>query len=109
LGTHISRIETDYEGNTPSVLALSSRVDSCAYFTNVHDHFFCVTVTSLTELFSKIASRLIIDFIKETGFYRKFKCISILSTQVFIVCMLFVFTNCVKQILLGVGKGVNIK
>jgi len=27
--------------------------------------------TSMSELFSKVASRSIIDFIKETGFYRK--------------------------------------
>jgi len=40
-------------------------------FTNTRDNCFCVTLTSMSELFSKVASRSIIDFIKETGFYRK--------------------------------------
>jgi len=31
----------------------------------------CVTLTSMSELFMKVASRSIIDFIKETAFYRK--------------------------------------
>jgi len=44
----------------------------CVSFTNARDNFFCVTLTSMSELFSKVASRSIIDFIKETGFYRKF-------------------------------------
>jgi len=43
----------------------------CVSFTNAHDHFFCVTLTSASELFSKVASRSIINFIKETGFNRK--------------------------------------
>jgi len=33
--------------------------------------FFCVTLTSMSELFLKVTSRSIIDLIKETGFYRK--------------------------------------
>jgi len=32
---------------------------------------FCVTLTSISELFSQVASRSIINFFKETGFYRK--------------------------------------
>jgi len=43
----------------------------CVSFTNARDNFFCVTLTSMSELFSKVASRLIIDLIKETEFYRK--------------------------------------
>jgi len=43
----------------------------CVSFTNAREHFFCVTLTSMSELFSKVASRSIIDFIKETGFYHK--------------------------------------
>jgi len=43
----------------------------CVYFTNARDNCFCVTLTSMSELFSKVASRSIIDFIKETGFYGK--------------------------------------
>jgi len=31
----------------------------------------CVTLTFMSELFSKVAPRSIIDFINETGFYRK--------------------------------------
>jgi len=40
-----------------------------ASFTNARDYVICVTLTSMSELFSKVASRSIIDFIKETGFY----------------------------------------
>jgi len=40
-------------------------------FTNARDSFFCLTLTSMSELVLKVASRPIIDFIKETGFYRK--------------------------------------
>jgi len=43
----------------------------CVSFKNARDNFFCVTLTSISELFSKVASCSIIDFIKETGFYRK--------------------------------------
>jgi len=43
----------------------------CVSFTNARDNLFCVTLTSMSELFSKVTSRSIIDFIKETGFYRK--------------------------------------
>jgi len=46
----------------------------CVFFTNARDIFFSVTLTSISELFSKVASRSIINFIKKTGFYRKFKC-----------------------------------
>jgi len=35
----------------------------CVSFTNARDDFFCVTVTSLSELFSKVASCSIIDYI----------------------------------------------
>jgi len=40
-------------------------------FTNACDDFFCVTLTSMPELFSKVTSHSVINFIKETGFYRK--------------------------------------
>jgi len=43
----------------------------CVSFTNARDKCFCLTLTSMSELFSKVASRSIIDFIKETGYYRK--------------------------------------
>jgi len=43
----------------------------CVSFTNARDNFFCVTLTSISELFSKVVSRSIIDFIKDAGFYRK--------------------------------------
>jgi len=43
----------------------------CVSFTNARDNCFCVTLTSMSELFSRVASRSIIDFIKETGFYCK--------------------------------------
>jgi len=38
---------------------------------NARENFFGVTLTSMFELFLKVASRSIIDFNKETGFYRK--------------------------------------
>jgi len=66
-----------FEGDSPRCLAcqvdltvehvLLHRVS----ITNARDNFFCVTLTSMSELFSKGASRLIIDLIKKTGFYRK--------------------------------------
>jgi len=43
----------------------------CVSFQNARDNFVCVTLTSMSELFLKVALRSIIDFIKETGFYRK--------------------------------------
>jgi len=43
----------------------------CVPFTNARDNCFCVTLTFMSELFSKVASRSVIDFIKETGFYHK--------------------------------------
>jgi len=43
----------------------------CVSFTNARDTFFFVTLTSMSELFLKVASLSIIDLIKETGFYRK--------------------------------------
>jgi len=42
----------------------------CVSFTNARDDFFLCCLTSISELFSKVASRSIINFIKETGFYR---------------------------------------
>jgi secreted Zn-dependent insulinase-like peptidase len=41
----------------------------CASFTKARDDFFSVTVTSLSELFSKVAPRSLIDYIKETGWF----------------------------------------
>jgi len=43
----------------------------CVSFTNACDNFVCVTLNSMSKLFSKVASCSIIDFIKETGFFRK--------------------------------------
>jgi len=40
-------------------------------FTNARDNSFCATLIFMSELFLKVASRSIIDFIKETGFYHK--------------------------------------
>jgi len=42
----------------------------CVSFANARDGFLCVTLT-LSELFLKVTSRSIINFFKETGFYRK--------------------------------------
>jgi len=42
----------------------------CVSCTNARDDFFFVTLTFLSVL-SKVASRSIIDFIKESGFYSK--------------------------------------
>jgi len=42
----------------------------CFSFANARDNF-SVWLTSMSELFSKVASRSIIDFIKQTGFYCK--------------------------------------
>jgi len=60
-------------GDSPSVLDLSNGVYCWAYlaslcFLCVSDDCFCVTLTSMSELFSKFASRSFIDFIKEIGF-----------------------------------------
>jgi len=43
----------------------------CASFTNARDDLFRVTLTTMSKLFSKVASRLIISFVKVSGFYRK--------------------------------------
>jgi len=43
----------------------------CLSITDAHDDFFYVILTSMSELFSKVASRSIIDFIKEAGFFHK--------------------------------------
>jgi len=44
----------------------------CVSFTNAGDDFVCVTnLTSMSELFSKVASRSIINFVKETGIFCK--------------------------------------
>jgi len=53
------------------VLTVEHVLLHCVSFTNARDNCFCVTLTSMSGLFSKVASRSIIDFIKETGFYRK--------------------------------------
>jgi len=65
-------------GETPS-RCLACQVDlivehvllHCVSFTNAPDDFVCVTLTSMFELFSKVASRSIINFIKETEFFHK--------------------------------------
>jgi len=38
----------------------------CVSFTNACDNYVCVTLTSMSELFSKVASCSIIDFLKES-------------------------------------------
>jgi len=43
----------------------------CVSFTNARDNCFCITLTSMSEMFSNVVARSIINFIKETGFYRK--------------------------------------
>jgi len=43
----------------------------CVSFANARDNIFSVILTSMSELFWKVALRSIIDFIKETGFDRK--------------------------------------
>jgi len=53
----------------------------CVSFTNAHVDFFCVT--SKSELFLKVASRSIIDSIKELDFIVKFKCMFLSEFQFF--------------------------
>jgi len=55
----------------------------CVSFTNACSGFLCGTSTSMSKLFSKIASPSIIDFIKETGFYRDFKACFLPEFQLF--------------------------
>ena len=43
----------------------------CVSFAIARDHSFKTTVTTLSDLFSKVSSRSIIEFIKKTGLYRK--------------------------------------
>jgi len=43
----------------------------CVSFASGRELFFNEKVTTLSELFSKVSSRSIIDFIKKTGLYRK--------------------------------------
>ena len=43
----------------------------CASFASDRERFYNMTVTTLSELFSKVPSRSIIEFIKKTGLYRK--------------------------------------
>jgi len=43
----------------------------CLSFTNVRDDFSSATLTSMPELFVTSCSIGLIDFVKETGFYRK--------------------------------------
>jgi len=40
----------------------------CVSFTNARDDIFCVTLTLMSELFSKVASRSIVNVIKDAGF-----------------------------------------
>ena len=44
---------------------------NCVSFSIARDHSFKMTVSTLSELFSKVSSRSIIEFIKTTGLYRK--------------------------------------
>jgi len=53
------------------VLTVEHVLLHCVSFTHAREIFFGVNLTSMSELFSKVASRSIIDFNKETGFYRK--------------------------------------
>ena len=43
----------------------------CVSFASDRERFYNKTVTTLSELFSKVSSRSIIEFIKKTGLYRK--------------------------------------
>jgi len=66
------------------VLTVEHGLLHCVSFTNARDNCFCVTLTFMSELFSKVASRSIIDFVKQTRFFVKFKCnITCQSTIVF--------------------------
>jgi len=69
----VSKWTLTLRGDSPWCLAclFDWTVEHCVYFTNAHDDFYCVTLTSVSELFSKVASRSIINFIKGAGFYRK--------------------------------------
>jgi len=44
----------------------------CVSFTSARDNCFCVTLTSMSEFFSKVASRSIIDLLKKLDFIIKF-------------------------------------
>jgi len=59
-----------YSSNLEVDLTVEHVLLHCVSFTNARDNCFCVTMTSMSELFSKVASSSIIDFIKESGFYR---------------------------------------
>jgi len=76
IDTHILRMDIYFVGSLPLGacqvdLTVEHILLHCVSFTNARDNCFCLTLTSMSELFSKIASRSIINFIKETGFYRK--------------------------------------
>jgi len=76
---------------------------------------FFVLLWPLCQNCFEVASRSIVDFIKETGFYRTidmhvFTWISIIITQIFTVCILFVFNkyinilNCFYMLNLSVAN-----
>jgi len=67
VGTHILRMDTYFEERFPLGqvdLTAEHVLLHCVSFTNARDDFFCVTLTSICELFSNVASRSIINFLK---------------------------------------------
>jgi len=69
---HLLRREAHYRCLACQVdLTVEHVLLHCVSFTSARDNCLCVTLTSMSELFSKVASRSIIDFIKSTGLYRK--------------------------------------
>jgi len=110
LGTRILCIDTYYEGKSPRFLTFQVELIvehillHCVFY-KCSWLFFCVTVISLSTLFLKFASRSIIDYINETGFYCNILVhvsiwISIIFTEVFTVCILFVIIKCINIVLI---------
>ena len=62
----------------------------CPTWNSIRANHF--TVTNLLDLFSKVTSHCIIDFIKEIGFYRWIWLPSSSTFIVFIICVTFLFT-----------------
>jgi len=66
-----------------------------SFSTNARDDFVCVTLTSMSELYLKVASRSIINFIKESGFYL---CIFYLNFNYYSQVILFAYYLCLYNI-----------
>jgi hypothetical protein len=54
-------------GNFPEISGKFPEI----FIVTCRHHSYFLPVTSLSELFSEVAARSIVDFLKETGFYSK--------------------------------------